>query len=299
MTADLPTDVAVGLHGLRTFRIREDGYLLPVVFSIEDSAAVPPSWGRGFCVATCLTNSLCPDGHEPPVAECGCGIYSWNTLARLHRNYPENTEHIVAVVALEGQTIEGTRGFRSQAARIVALWLNEQLVPPHVRRAVRRAYPDVALHRKRSTMIRRYLSSEAAVAPEASTRLARTPRRVRHAGPPAEPRQTTRRPGLSERCRRVARALWWLVPAVALVLLIGVLRDDTDRLIAGLIATLGLSVLPLLLGVDQSPPVRRDSERPKRISAPTSLPARAAAPRTRELGLGQPVLVAAPAHRMS
>ncbi|MDO5681704.1 MAG: hypothetical protein Q4G46_02590 [Propionibacteriaceae bacterium] len=259
MTSALPTDIAVGLLGLRTFRIREDGYLLPVTFNADDDwAEIPESWSLGYCIARCRRSRYdAPALHEAPAEACRCGIYSWNTLSRLQQNYREHTDHVVAVVALEGQTIEGTSGFRSQAARIVALWLNERLVPADVCRAVRTTYAGVPIHRHRTTMIRRLLSDQAALSepPRAPTVSVRPSMRLRQVCVRA----------VSAVARNLTWALWWLVPAVALGLLVGVLRDETARLIAGIITVLGLTVPPVVLEViraDPTPPPTEETLEP-------------------------------------
>ncbi|WP_425308084.1 hypothetical protein AADG42_04805 [Ammonicoccus fulvus] len=294
MTSALSPEIAVGIYGLRTFRIREDGYLLPVIFSSDDSAALPGIWGRGFCVATCLTNSSTE--HEPPVDSCGCGIYSWNTLARLQRNYRDCTDHVVAVVALEGQTIEGFAGFRSQAARIVALWLNESLAPVRVQRAVRRTYPGIAIHHDRTRMISHHLSEAAAhsAAPTERPHARFSPRRPLPA--PTRAKQSFAAQVVSW-CGGLARALWWLVPVVSVVLLIGVLRHDVARMVAGVLLVLGLSLFPLLLGLGLDAKFERDHDRSE--PAPRPKPARAATPRPPTPPTGRPVLVPAPLRLMS
>ncbi|QNK83113.1 hypothetical protein [Nakamurella sp. PAMC28650] len=105
------TDLQFDVHGLRTFRVSDDGHLLPVT-------AVDDSWRGGVCIARCRHRPA----HRAPVESCRCGIYTFRTLSVLRGQYAP-ADLLVAVVALEGQTLAGSRGWRSQAGRVIALWV--------------------------------------------------------------------------------------------------------------------------------------------------------------------------------
>jgi hypothetical protein len=72
-------------------------------------------WEDGTCEATCRS------GHQAPHEGCHCGIYGSLSYAGLLLQYPQ-ARHLVTVIAAEGTTIIGTRGLRTQFARVVAYW---------------------------------------------------------------------------------------------------------------------------------------------------------------------------------
>lgn len=119
MTASDPAvpEPVVGVYGLRTFRITEDGDLDCVVVRTTEN-----EWPGGACIARCAV----VDRHTPPVDDCNCGVYSFRSLHAVTKEYPQGG-YVLAVVALEGETIEGSRGWRSRAARVVALWVSDEL----------------------------------------------------------------------------------------------------------------------------------------------------------------------------
>ena len=103
----------VGVYGLRTFRVSLDGNLLPLTqLSID--------WAGGRCVARCAVGG----DHKAPETACTCGIHSFRDRAHLAKQFAA-ADSLVAVVALEGATVEGDRGWRSQAAQVVAVWIAE------------------------------------------------------------------------------------------------------------------------------------------------------------------------------
>lgn len=113
----------VGVHGLRTFRISRDLHLVPAALRVTD-------WDYGSCIAQCRSvYAATPSGpvHNAPDPDCSCGVYAARTLGFLQRQY-STARDVVAVVALEGRTIEGQYGWRSQAARVVALYLRPGLL---------------------------------------------------------------------------------------------------------------------------------------------------------------------------
>ena len=157
------TELQVGVHGLRTFRVSDDGHLLPVT-------AVDDSWRGGVCVARCRRRA----SHRAPADRCRCGIYTFRNLTILRDQY-EPARLLVAVVALEGQTLAGSRGWRSQAGRVVALWLGPDALPGSLIGALARNLPDVPFFDDVDVMLAPY--------PELS--VDRTPGLGRRSVPPA------------------------------------------------------------------------------------------------------------------
>jgi hypothetical protein len=100
-------------------------------------------WTDGTCTAEChndkakvftpldwlswLTGQKLPL-HQAPSEGCGCGIYATLTYEHLADQYPKETRRVVTVVAAEGQTIIGDKGFRTQYARVVAYWCDDGLL---------------------------------------------------------------------------------------------------------------------------------------------------------------------------
>ena len=156
MTADLE----VGVFGLRTFQIEEtSGLILPVTPAFEwpDRRAYYRAWRGGKCVAECLVDPT----HHPPEDGCTCGIYSFRDLGPLRRQY-EQAEGLAAVVALEGVAVEGERGWRSQAARVVAMWAAPDILTPGLRRRVSRRVPKLRWFREIDDMTSTYIGTHAA-----------------------------------------------------------------------------------------------------------------------------------------
>ncbi len=118
-------DIEVARYALRTFNV-EDGRLMPVAMPVEGA------WKGGVCQAECVPNLwtmpaprlvVAPDpNHDAPAEGCHCGIYGCLTIEKLKSQYPLKCMDIVTVIAVEGNTIIGEIGLRTQAARIVAYW---------------------------------------------------------------------------------------------------------------------------------------------------------------------------------
>ena len=124
----------VGVYGLRTFRVSLDGNLLPLTQLSND-------WAGGRCVARCAVGGE----HTAPETGCTCGIYSFRDLVHLAKQFAA-AHSLVAVVALEGATVEGDRGWRSQAAQVVAVWIADDALPSHLRTALLERLPGVREH---------------------------------------------------------------------------------------------------------------------------------------------------------
>lgn len=138
------SELAVGVFGVRTFRVSLDGYLLPVV-------AVSDVWRTGSCIAQCRTGA----GHAAPAEGCTCGVYSFRDAAHLTTQYAE-ARLLVAVVELSGSTLAGPRGYRSQAGRVAALWVAPGALPAFLLEQLRRHLPDVVFHDQLPSMIQAY-----------------------------------------------------------------------------------------------------------------------------------------------
>ena len=130
-----PADPVVGIHGLRTFRVSTNGRLIPVTVMSDD-------WAAGWCIARCGRD------HPAPAVDCSCGIYSFQNWRELRVQYPAPSTRLIAVVALEGITVEGRKGYRSQAARVTDIWLRAGRfgLPEHTTALLRVNYPQVQFH---------------------------------------------------------------------------------------------------------------------------------------------------------
>lgn len=138
------TDLQFDVHGLRTFRVSDDGNLLPVT-------AIDDSWRGGVCIARCRHRP----NHQAPVERCRCGIYTFRTLSVLRGQYAP-ADLLVAVIALEGQTLAGSRGWRSQAGRVVALWVAPDALPDDLLMTLAVNLPDVKIHQNVEQMLAGY-----------------------------------------------------------------------------------------------------------------------------------------------
>ena len=146
MTDPNPTGLepVVGVYGLRTFRVSLDGHLLPLTQLTND-------WAGGRCVARCAVGG----DHTAPETGCTCGIHSFRDRAHLAKQFAA-ANSLVAVVALEGATVEGDRGWRSQAAQVVAVWIADDALPSHLRTALLERLPGVRVYSSPEEMVATY-----------------------------------------------------------------------------------------------------------------------------------------------
>ena len=141
---DPSLEPVVGVYGLRTFRVSLDGNLLPLTqLSID--------WAGGRCIARCAVGGE----HTAPETACTCGIHSFRDRAHLAKQFAA-ADSLVAVVALEGATVEGDRGWRSQAAQVVAVWIADDALPSHLRTAVLDRLPGVREYSSPEEMVAAY-----------------------------------------------------------------------------------------------------------------------------------------------
>lgn len=124
-------------------------------------------WADGTCEAQCLDGAMTflsgrrlralllgdyDDGpHTAPHEYCHCGIYATLSLEHLNKQYGNYAKNIVAVIAAEGQTIIGDRGFRTQYARVTAYWCEDKLAP-----VAKRQFRDATRYTVMSSMLRDY-----------------------------------------------------------------------------------------------------------------------------------------------
>ncbi|MGZ4618486.1 MAG: hypothetical protein ACXV5Q_08260 [Frankiaceae bacterium] len=136
--------VAGELRGYRHFQLQPDG-LYPVAL-----VTMGP-WDGGTAHAACADDA----GHPAPGRSCGCGLYGWyhpGDAAGRHRE-------TAAVIAARGRTILGDKGFRTAAARIVAVTLPLPLrlrpaAAARARRMLAARYPHTRVYESRRRMLR-------------------------------------------------------------------------------------------------------------------------------------------------
>jgi len=119
----LDDELVGGVYALRSFgleRGEEEGtYTLGSVVSGAGSG-----WRTGSATATCNLEMrrINHEGEPSPHKDCSCGVYAFNNLKMLFREYPLNAMSCVAVVSLEGTVFEHEFGYRAEKATIVAIW---------------------------------------------------------------------------------------------------------------------------------------------------------------------------------
>ncbi|KQH80141.1 hypothetical protein AO501_32810 [Mycobacterium gordonae] len=146
--SDLPTDIEVGdAHALRTFAVK-DGRLTSI-------AQCGSHWKEGKCEAICLCSPDDPD-HEVPSTDCTCGVYAFWTVEELLNQYRDFARRIVAVVRMDGLTIEGENGVKANAAQIVAWWCAED--EPELVAACVASAPGTRRYFDREVMIQLHLA---------------------------------------------------------------------------------------------------------------------------------------------
>lgn len=91
--------------------------------------------------------------HEAPDIDCRCGVYGSLNLENLRRQYAEAL-FMVAVIAAEGKTIIGTRGLRTEYARVVAFWTPWYQF--FMRRVAVKECPDATSYKDLNLMLKDY-----------------------------------------------------------------------------------------------------------------------------------------------
>lgn len=62
--------------------------------------------------------------HQAPFDNCTCGIYALNSELFVGEVKPWMNDAILGIVLMWGHILEGDRGYRSQYAKVVALWMD-------------------------------------------------------------------------------------------------------------------------------------------------------------------------------
>lgn len=133
------------IRAVRTFRVGPGGALYPLFSNTP--------WGDGANTAHCRAVRLAATSgpsHPAPNPECTCGFYAYASESAASE-YP-NARHVLAVVACWGRVIAGTRGVRTEHARVEAIWMSAT-VPPELAAMVRERYPSVSVYADRVAMI--------------------------------------------------------------------------------------------------------------------------------------------------
>jgi hypothetical protein len=125
-------DIELGRVAVRTFAL---DYGLEKFHSL---AAPGDHWSTGSCSAVCIgnvtsvghSNGIDKKGkvrhdHLAPNLVCTCGIYGALYLDTLTRQFHALTGQTLAVIAAEGVTLIGSRGLRTQYARVLGYWLGD------------------------------------------------------------------------------------------------------------------------------------------------------------------------------
>ncbi len=136
------------IRALRTFRIGPGGLLYPLF----GDRPWTPGPNTSYCRLPQPTDqALAPrTPHPAPDPDCGCGFYAYADDASAGE-YP-HSRHVLAVIACWGHVIAGTRGVRSQHARIEALWMSPT-VPAELKAAVTAHYPDLSVYDTKTAML--------------------------------------------------------------------------------------------------------------------------------------------------
>ncbi|MGW6728709.1 hypothetical protein ACWF9G_22655 [Nocardia sp. NPDC055029] len=87
-----------------------------------------------------------------PAEGCECGIYGFTDVTTLQSQYRQ-AHGIIAVIALEGAALEGTHGYRAQAARVLALWTAPDLIHDALRDKIAASLDDVVFYDDLDTMV--------------------------------------------------------------------------------------------------------------------------------------------------
>ncbi len=75
-------------------------------------------WANSEITARCGSHT----GHQAPDTQCGCGLYGWYDpfwVAKMH------VGTTMGVVEFSGKILMGTKGFRAEKARVVAIAIND------------------------------------------------------------------------------------------------------------------------------------------------------------------------------
>jgi hypothetical protein len=139
------------IRALRTFRIGPGGVLYPLFSDLP--------WTADTNTAHCrVADAVGQDGvgsgeHVAPEPGCTCGYYAYAT-EEAALEYP-NAKYVLAVIACWGHVVAGTRGLRTQHARIEALWMSDS-VPANLAGMVAETYSDTTIYSDKQTMVEQH-----------------------------------------------------------------------------------------------------------------------------------------------
>lgn len=128
---------------------------VPTTYTVKDAPAIEPP---------------AEPAENPPhdLATCQCGFYAYYEGSN---DYAVNKGTVSAVVEGYGKTVIGSRGFRCEKAKIIALHLpsgTKAKVPAHLLERVRSNYPNVPVFAKRKAMLAEF-PLDASIAPTPET----------------------------------------------------------------------------------------------------------------------------------
>ena len=99
-----------------------------------------------------------------PSDDCTCGVYAFWTVGALLNQYPDFACRIVAVVRMDGLTIEGDNGVKANAAQIMAWWCAEDAA--ELATACAASAPDTRRYFDRDVMLGLYPAPQEPEEPE-------------------------------------------------------------------------------------------------------------------------------------
>ncbi len=140
------------IRALRTFRIGRDARLYPLFGSV--------AWTDGPNTATCRIPRSSRRGdpdHRVVDPACTCGFYAYAD-EEATAEYP-HSRHVLAVVACWGRVVAGTRGLRTEHARVEAIWMSPT-VPGDLAAGVVEQYPSAAVYAEKDDLLARHPLSE-------------------------------------------------------------------------------------------------------------------------------------------
>ena len=129
---------------LRSFRITDDGYFLP----LTDAGGHEP-WPTETSSAKCNRGKP----HQAPDPDCTCGFYAYG-----NRSWVENygayawSRVVLAAVHCSGRLVAGEKGLRGEKMRLVACYVSRG-VPRETFARLRENYPEVEFFTSRKALL--------------------------------------------------------------------------------------------------------------------------------------------------
>jgi hypothetical protein len=115
------------LRGYRHFRLSiapPDGTLM----SLNDRVPYAPGFQQAKCTRqtpawASASGEYQDSSHAAPRRKCTCGIYGWYDPRTIDQGFKRGADRVTAVIEVKGKVVMGEKGFRAQAARVVAIAL--------------------------------------------------------------------------------------------------------------------------------------------------------------------------------